>query len=143
MVVVVVVVVVVSMKFEDMDVYKNGMEIIKRVYMIDFPADEKFMLRSQLVRSSQSILLNISEGQAYTNKQKIHFYRIALGSCYECLACINIYNENIKMTDNVLYEMINRQCALIKGMIRSAMNKDNYDFNDHNDNDNDNHNVYE
>ncbi len=52
--------------------------------VIDFPADEKFGLSSQLKRCSVSIASNISEGAGRSsNNQFRHFLEFAMGSCNE------------------------------------------------------------
>lgn len=49
-----------------------------------FPAEEKFRLVDQIIRSSQSVTTNISEGFGRFNHQdNIQFCRIARGSLYE------------------------------------------------------------
>ncbi len=51
-------------------------------------------LKSQLHRASLSIVLNLSEGSAkITQKDKIRFYAIALGSYRECTSILHIKNE--------------------------------------------------
>lgn len=106
------------MKLEDMDVYKNGKNILKEIYSLEFPDEEKFGLKQQMIRAGQSILLNLAEAQAYSQKQKLHFYRIALGSCLECLVCCDIYNSYINKTNNNLVSLLNKECAIIQGMIK-------------------------
>lgn len=50
-----------------------------------FPDEEKFLLKSQAIRSSRSIADNISEGHGrYTFKDQLHFCVIARGSLSEC-----------------------------------------------------------
>ena len=51
-----------------------------------FPAEEKFRLTDQIIRSSRSIATNIAEGFGRFNHQdNIRFCRIARGSLYETL----------------------------------------------------------
>ncbi|WP_018128010.1 four helix bundle protein [Balneola vulgaris] len=51
-----------------------------------FPADEKFRLKDQIVRSSRSIPANIAEGYGrFHYQENIQFCRIARGSLYETL----------------------------------------------------------
>ena len=47
-------------------------------------------LRSQLQRAASSIALNLAEGSGRTGKDRLHFYRIAYGSCRECQAAVEI-----------------------------------------------------
>lgn len=52
----------------------------------DFPADEKFRLKDQIVRSSRSVPANIAEGFGrFHYQENIQYCRIARGSLYETL----------------------------------------------------------
>ncbi|XWN36157.1 MAG: four helix bundle protein [Balneola sp.] len=56
-------------------------ELVKK-----FPADEKFRLKDQIIRSSRSIPANIAEGFGrFHYQENIQFCRIARGSLYETL----------------------------------------------------------
>lgn len=89
-----------------------------------FPADEKFGLSSQIRRSAVSIGANIAEGfSRSTQKDKVHFYIIGLGSLTETLSHSYIAHDlgyitkrnieyiQVEFTD--LHKMIN-------GLIKSA-----------------------
>lgn len=106
------------MMLEDMESYKNAVEIIKEIYNLDFPRDEQFMLKSQMVRASHSILLNICEAYAFVGKKRSNYYKIALGSAYETKACCVIYEERTNIKIKEIYNKIDRECALLVGMIR-------------------------
>jgi four helix bundle protein len=72
--------------FTDLDVWKEGVLLLKEVYAITrkFPPDERFELTSQLRRSTKSILGNIAEGFGkYTYADKAAKYVIARGECTE------------------------------------------------------------
>lgn len=72
------------------------MEIVKNVYELvkDFPAEERYGLRSQLTRSAVSVASNIAEGSAKrSSKEYVRFLEIALGSAYELETQILITKE--------------------------------------------------
>ncbi|MAG11767.1 MAG: hypothetical protein CMI52_03085 [Parcubacteria group bacterium] len=72
--------------FTDLEAWKEGHQLVLRVYKItkDFPVDERYSLTSQLKRCSVSITSNIAEGFGRrTNKDKIRFFFMALGSITE------------------------------------------------------------
>ena len=55
-------------------------------FVIHFPADERFRLTDQLIRSSRSINANISEGHGrFTYKEQLHFCIQTRGSLSETL----------------------------------------------------------
>lgn len=73
-------------RFEDMPVWKDSHDLAVSIYKItrDFPKDELYSLTNQIRRSSSSVSANIAEGFGRgTDKDKSHFYRVALGSLYE------------------------------------------------------------
>lgn len=105
------------MKMEEIECYRNVLEIIDAVYSLEFPKEEEYMLRSQFVRAVHSILLNYCEGFPFDIKQKKHFYKLAIGSAYESKACCEIYQRRIKKDISYLYEMLDKQCAMLYKLI--------------------------
>jgi len=73
-------------RFEDMPVWQDSQTFAVEVYSLlkKFPSEEKFGLISQMKRASSSVSANIAEGFGRaTNKDRAHFYHIALGSLLE------------------------------------------------------------
>ncbi|OGG73067.1 hypothetical protein A3A38_01820 [Candidatus Kaiserbacteria bacterium RIFCSPLOWO2_01_FULL_53_17] len=80
-------------RFEDLDVWKLGMEIVREVYRVTkkFPKDETFGLTDQLKRAATSITLNLAEGSGQpTKKGFIVYIQRSKSSALECVACIKI-----------------------------------------------------
>jgi four helix bundle protein len=72
--------------FRDLKVWQEAHSLVVEIYKItkDFPKDEVFGLTNQIRRASVSITSNISEGfNRVSQKEKVHFYFIALGSLAE------------------------------------------------------------
>lgn len=72
--------------FTDLIAWKKGHKLVILVYEViqAFPLNEKFGLSSQMSRCVVSITSNIAEGFSRSGKkEKIQFYRIALGSLTE------------------------------------------------------------
>ena len=65
--------------------FQKADKLVERVYSeIDFPADERFGLKSQIRRSAVSVPVNIVEGcQRKTRKDISNFLSIAMGSAAE------------------------------------------------------------
>ena len=93
--------------FRDLDVWNNGMRIVKDSYdaTVMFPPHELYGLSSQIRRAAVSIPSNIAEG---FNRRHHKEYRqalyIALGSCaeletqFEIAAALGYLNAEKKLT---------------------------------------------
>ena len=72
--------------FTDLNVWQEGHKLAIMIYKttLNFPKEEKYCLTDQMRRSAISITSNIAEGFSRTTyKEKIQFYRMALGSLTE------------------------------------------------------------
>ena len=70
-------------KFEDLEVWKNGMRLAIDVYLA-FDASRDFGFRDQVCRAAVSVPSNIAEGhERGSNKDFVRFLRISLGSVAE------------------------------------------------------------
>jgi four helix bundle protein len=82
--------------FETLEAWKiaRNFRIKIRKLALTFPDEEKFMLKSQIIRSSRSIGNNIAEGYGRFNYQEtIHFCRQGRGSLTETLDHLHIALE--------------------------------------------------
>jgi four helix bundle protein len=81
-------------KFEDLRVYQSAVELAAKTYQESalWNPDERFGIVSQVRRAAVSVALNIAEG--YGRKESAgemkQFLRMALGSCNEVIACLDI-----------------------------------------------------
>lgn len=69
-----------------MTVWQESQELAVSIYTLTnrFPTDEIYGLTSQIRRASSSVSANIAEGFGRgSNKDRAHFYHIALGSLFE------------------------------------------------------------
>ncbi|HMK25486.1 MAG TPA: four helix bundle protein [Chitinophagaceae bacterium] len=72
--------------FKELKIWQKAFEITINGFMVTrgFPAEQKFVLTSQITRAAISIPSNIAEGNSRTSdKDKNRFIEIALGSCFE------------------------------------------------------------
>ena len=72
--------------YRDLTLWQKSIELVKQIYQLtlNFPADEKFGLVSQMRRASVSIPSNIAEGQARrTTGDYVRFVSMAEGSLAE------------------------------------------------------------
>lgn len=109
--------------FEKLDVYREAVDFVKRIYKITrkFPKEEIFGVANQLRRTAVSISLNIAEGSSRSKKEFKHFLSITIGSVYECVPLIEISKEERYIT-NEEYEDIYRDCSRISAMLSALKN---------------------
>ncbi|MBA4407777.1 four helix bundle protein [bacterium] len=72
--------------FEDLEIWKLSHSLTLEIYKLvkSFPADEKYILTQQLIRSLQSIPANIAEGMGrFSKKEFLQFLIITRGSTEE------------------------------------------------------------
>ena len=75
-------------------------------------------LRNQLLRAASSISLNLAEGSAKPiGKDRLRFYRIALGSLRECQAVLDLNPRlnNLKVMADHLGGSLYRLCYQVSG----------------------------
>ena len=79
-------------RFEDLKVYQKSLNYIDLVHewTEKFPKREIYSLTSQFRRASNSIALNIGEGEGGTTNEYINFLRISRRSVRECVVCTTL-----------------------------------------------------
>ena len=110
--------------YRDLDIWKKGMEIVRKIYEITerFPEKEKYGLSSQMRRAAVSIPANIAEGfRRYHNKEYRQFLYIALGSSAELETYMTISRELGFITgssEDELMEGTDHVCRMIMNLIK-------------------------
>lgn len=105
-------------QFENLNLYKQSIDFSKSIYILTkrWPKDEQFGLSNQIRRAAVSISLNIAEGSSRTKKDFAHFLDLSRGSCFECIAALNIAKECDYITQKEYSECYDR-CESISRMI--------------------------
>ncbi len=104
---------------KDLEVWRESMELVTSIYQVKktLPDDEKFVLISQLRRSSVSIPSNITEGAARNSKKDfIKFLYYALGSASE-LDTQLLITKNLQLIADETYIQITVRLESISRMI--------------------------
>jgi four helix bundle protein len=107
---------------EKLKVYQLALEFNKYAHQICSKLDSSSDIRNQLDRASNSIVLNIAEGNGkYSKKDKCRYFDISLGSSFECAGCLDILsvrdlisNEEANKGKLVIKEIISMLFGLIK-----------------------------
>ncbi|MEW6056190.1 MAG: four helix bundle protein [Bdellovibrionota bacterium] len=87
---------------QNFQAYELALQLYRKVEVIEL----KHHLKDQLMRASQSVVLNLAEGSAKpTWKDKTRFYAIAFGSIREVQAVFDLISledaETLKLTDRI------------------------------------------
>lgn len=112
--------------FQDLKVYTKALSFCNDIYTVTkkWPKEYLFDITSQLRRASLSIPLNIAEGTSRSRKDFSRFLDIARGSCFECVALmelsfrLSLISETIKNSSiGHLEELSKMLSGLKKSMI--------------------------
>jgi len=117
----------VVMTHRDLDVWKNGIELVKKIYILtkDFPKEEIYTLTSQIRRSAISIPSNIAEGAARNSKKEfIQFLYIALGSAAELETQLIVAKELGYIKDLNIFDDFEKLKIQLIGLIKYLKNKE-------------------
>lgn len=112
--------------FQDLHAWQKGHSLVLAVYEItnQFPKQETFALVDQLRRAATSITSNVAEGfPKKSAKEKVHYYRTALGSLAELQNQIIIAKDVKYIVEPKFIELSNDITdinKLINGLIKSA-----------------------
>ena len=112
--------------FTDLITWQEGHNLVLMIYKIieNFPRKEKFVIIPQMQRCAISITSNIAEGfSRKTNKEKLQFYHISLGSLTELKSQI-IIAKDLTYIDEEKFNKVNEQMEkvqkLLNGLIKSG-----------------------
>lgn len=112
--------------FEDLEVWKEGMELAKEIYSI-LRNCKDYSLRDQIHRAAVSVPSNIAEGfERQTNKEFIQFLYIAKGSCGELRTQLYLaveLNEISKETGSILIDRCRKVSSMLFNLIKTRRNR--------------------
>lgn len=107
---------------EKLRVYQKSVEFISWVDNLLGKNGIKSTIADQILRASESIVLNIAEGNGkYTSKDRCRYFDISRGSATECAACLDVIYAKKKITilelregKVILRDIVNMLVGLIK-----------------------------
>lgn len=96
-----------SFDFRNLEVYKKAKSFhLKCLLHLDEIRPSRYVV-DQLGRASMSIVLNIAEGSGkFSQRDRRSFYVIARASIFECIAIIDLLNDQNKMNENEFREFL-------------------------------------
>lgn len=115
--------------FRDLETWKRCRDIRKKIWDLckTFPAEEKYRLSDQMIRSSRSSTSCISEGYGrYHYQENMQFCRQARGSLFELIDHVLTAEEcdyiNGGQTQELI-DMIKTSIAILNGYIKYIRTK--------------------
>ncbi|MEI7653025.1 MAG: four helix bundle protein [bacterium] len=97
--------------FRDIIAWQKAKAVSLDIYLI-FRAQKDFGFRDQIQRSSISIMNNIAEGFAFSDKKFAQYLDISMGSCYETQSMLEIAKELNYIEENKCASLL-MQCEEI------------------------------
>jgi four helix bundle protein len=91
-----------SYKFEKLEVWQLALEYTDILHVLEdtLPDNEKYNLRSQMVRAGTSIGLNIAEGStSQSDAEQARFLGYALRSLIQTVACLHLIHRRDYLDD--------------------------------------------
>jgi four helix bundle protein len=108
---------------EKLKVYQLALEFNKFAHKICSKLDSRSDIKNQLDRASNSIVLNISEGNGkYSKKDKCRYFDISIGSSFECAGCLDILYIRTQVSDDEVKSgklMLKELVSMLFGLIKS------------------------
>ncbi|MDF2457502.1 MAG: ribosomal protein [Cytophagaceae bacterium] len=111
-------------EFEKLTVYQKAKSFDQKVLSFVYAHPSLYkVITNQLKRASLSIPLNIAEGTGRSTKaDRKHFYVIARGSAFECVAIFDILKDR-KNTDEEVYNDFYKKAEELSMMLFAMMKK--------------------
>lgn len=101
-----------AFKFENLDVWKLSLEYSDLIYELadKLPDIEKYNLKSQIIRASTSISLNIAEGSTgQSDAEQNRFLGMAIRSLIETVACQRLITRRNYVNDKFLLDKVDQK----------------------------------
>ena len=126
--------------FKALEVWKKCRQLRMEIWSLvkSLPAEEKYRLSDQMIRSSRSPSTQIAEGYGrYHFQENVQYCRIARGSLYEVIdhlsVCFDSEYNNLEKHDtieNLTYECIRLLNGYINYLIKSKNDSKNDEVNE-------------
>lgn len=112
---------------EKLKVYQKAIEFLSWFTQLQLEINVKNPVIDHLDRASNSIILNIAEGNGrFTSRDRCHFFDIAWGSALECAAGLDtLVARQIIETDRIIEgkEILVSIVSMLVGLIKSNSNR--------------------
>jgi four helix bundle protein len=111
--------------FRNLEIWKKAIELTKLIYKItdDFPATEKYGLKSQIQRASVSVASNIAEGSSRRSEVDFaRFLEMSIGSAFEVETQLIIAKE-LGYISKSNYESILSHIQTLQKQINALLTK--------------------
>jgi four helix bundle protein len=117
--------------FTDLMAWKESHKLVLLTYESTrkFPNDELFCLTNQMRRASISVTSNIAEGfSRKSDKEKVQFYSVALGSLTELQSQLVIARD-LGYLDSMMFKLIADQTVVVSKLVNGLAKSANFKHN--------------
>jgi len=114
-----------AFKFEKLEIWQQSLDYLDKIYRVanKLPEQERYNLKSQMIRAATSVNLNIAEGSTgQTDAEQARFLGLALRSLFETVACLHIIHRLNYLNDPEDLRQIYRDADFLARRI-TAMRK--------------------
>ena len=114
-----------AFKFEKLEIWQQSLDYLDKIYRVanKLPKQERYNLKSQMIRAATSVNLNIAEGSTgQTDAEQARFLGLAIRSLFETVACLHIIHRLNYLNDPEDLRQIYRDADLLARRI-TAMRK--------------------
>ena len=114
-----------AFKFEKLEIWQQSLDYLDKIYRVanKLPEQERYNLKSQMIRAATSVNLNIAEGSTgQTDAEQARFLGLAIRSLFETVACLHIIHRLNYLNDPEDLRQIYRDADLLARRI-TAMRK--------------------
>lgn len=112
----------VTFKFERLEVWQLSLDYIDLIYQIadQLPRSEEYNLKSQIIRATTSIALNVAEGSTgQTDSEQARFLGLAIRSLIETIACQRIISRRKLLKDQPLLAETNKRAQVLAAKLHT------------------------
>lgn len=112
-------------KFEKLEVYQLALAYVDLTYDLSaqLPKSEEYNLKSQIIRSATSVVLNIAEGStAQSDPEQNRFLGMAVRSVLETVACQHIIRRRKFITDITFLDKAEEDARILAAKLHAFRN---------------------
>lgn len=103
--------------YRKLRVFETAHDLVREVYKLVFPSEERFGIQSQIRRAAMSTSTNIVEGSARkTDKDYVHFLYISIASATETRYLLGLASDLQMVPADTVTPLVERYGEVIRSL---------------------------